>query len=164
MRRSILSAAGALVILAIAAPAANGDAWDEFCAWRRMAGLPQLAEDPSMTAFAMHKARYRAERGLRRGHAGPRLRAGWHEGTAEWRPSMGFGACYREHDFRYGGAGMCVGRDGRRYMVLVVRGGSGRSLMRRSRPTFNTAHLTPNPPRVGQVAQAGACPNCGRYH
>ena len=129
------------------------DGMDEVNEWRRRSGLPPFIEDPAMTQFAAMKARYRAERNLRDGHQGPSAPAGWHEGTGEAQPMWGWLTCEMESDFRYAGAAMCVGPDGTRFMVLVCRQGSGRALIGRSAaPVHRTAHLTPNPPRVGQPA------------
>lgn len=127
-------------------------AWAEFCEWRRLAGLPQIRHDEDMTLFAQGKARWQAERGLDGGHDGPGCPSGWREGTAKAAKSWGWLTCCQEEDAAYGGAGMCVGRDGERHMVLVLRGGTGRPLIPRRRiPVFKTAHLSPNPPSVSEV-------------
>ncbi|MDM4015169.1 CAP domain-containing protein [Roseiconus lacunae] len=120
-----------------------GGAFDEVNAWRRGAGLPQIAEDPAMTAFAQKKAEYRAARGLKNGHQGPSVPAGWTEGCGEATASWGWLTCATECDFQYGGAGIAIGRDGERYMVFVGRGGSGRALINPNRyPIIKTAHLS----------------------
>lgn len=145
----------------------RGDGFAEVNEWRRRAGLPAFVEDPQMTAFAQAKAKYRAERGLQNGHQGPKPPAGWREGTGEATSTWGWLTCEMESDFRYAGAGVCVGKDGKRYMVLVCRGGSGRALISRNNaPVHNTSYLTPDPPRVG-VSPAGnavRCPTCGKIH
>jgi len=126
------------------------DGLDEVNEWRRRCGLRPFVEDPEMTRFAKMKARYRAERNLRDGHQGPKPPMHWHEGTGEATPQWGWLTCEMESDYRYAGAGVCVGADGTRYMVLVCRGGSGRALVSRNNsPVHNTAHLTPHPDRVG---------------
>ena len=160
----------AMLMIAALAPSLWADGMDEVNEWRRRNGLQPFIEDPAMTKFALMKARYRAERNLQNGHQGPRAPTGWHEGTGEAAPSWGWLTCEMEGDFQYAGAGMCVGRNGERFMVLVCRGGSGRALLPRNQvPVHNTSHLTPDPPRVDSgsipVRQAAKpCPNCGRYH
>ena len=124
------------------------DAWDEVCEWRRRAGLPQMKEDPALTKFAMMKARYRAERGLKDGHQGPKCPKGCTEGTGEAKPSWGILTCLLETDAQTGGAGLCIGRDGERYMVLVVRGHTKHLINPNKIPVFNTSYLTPNPPSI----------------
>ena len=159
-----------MCVLSIGTAFADGMA--EVNEWRRRSGLPPFIEDPQMTAFATSKARYRAERGLQNGHQGPKPPAGWHEGTGEATASWGWLTCEMESQFKYAGAGICVGADGKRYMVLVCRDGSGRALVSRNNsPVHNTSHLTPNPPRVGsdpssvQVVKTKTyCPSCGKYH
>lgn len=128
----------------------QGDAWDEFSEWRRQCGLPQVKEDPAMTKWAQAKANYRAFHRLKNGHQGPRNPAGWREGTGEAKPVWGWLTCCQEEDAAYGGAGMCVGLDGDRYMVLVLRGGNGRCLLRSRNdiPIHNTSRLTTRPYRV----------------
>ena len=145
----------------------RADGMAEVNEWRRRTGLPAFIEDPQMTAFAQSKARYRAERGLQNVHQGPKPPAGWHEGTGEATANWGWLTCEMESDFRYAGAGICLGADGTRYMVLVCRGGSGRALVSRNNtPVHKTAHITPNPQRVGSIAASKKmpCPKCGRYH
>ena len=157
----------AATMAATCAQLAHADGWAEFCEWRRRMGLPQVQQDPAMMAFAQNKANYQASR-LISGHAGPRTPAGWREGTGNAAASWGWLTCCMEEDARFGGAGMAYGRDGQRYMVLVVRGGSGRALVRRRNlPTFNTSHLTPRRAQATMQAYGGgrmACPNCGKYH
>ncbi len=132
----------------------SADAIDEVNEWRKRSGLPLFIEDPAMTKFATMKARYRAERNLRDGHQGPRPPAGWHEGTGEAYATWGWLTCETESEFMYAGAGICVGRDGTRFMVLVCRDGSGRALLpREDSPVHNTSHLTRNPPRVGKTVR-----------
>ena len=152
------------------ASVAYADGWAEFCEWRRRMGLPQVQQDPQMMAFAQQKANYQASR-LISGHAGPRVRPGWREGTGNATASWGWLTCCMEEDAQYGGAGMAYGMDGQRYMVLVLRGGSGRALRRRQNlPTFNTSHLSPRggatmQPYQAQYQQGGMpCPKCGKVH
>lgn len=126
-------------------------AWQEFCEWRRLAGLPQLIEDLEMTQFCQMKAEFRAMHRLKDGHDGPQPPTfDWHEGTGEATSMWGWLTCEMESEFRYGGAGIAMRSDDPdRYMVLVVRDGSGRALIPRENvPVFDTSHLTPNPPVV----------------
>lgn len=161
-----------MVFLGLFASVVSADGMAEVNEWRRRSGLPPFVEDPEMTKFAIMKARYRAERNLQNGHQGPKPAAPWREGTGEAKPNWGWLTCEMESEFQYAGAGLCVGKDGTRYMVLVCRGGSGRALLsRHNAPIHNTSYLTPNPPRVGQPAQASQrvtvakpCPHCGRFH
>ena len=140
-----------LAVVAVTCTSVMGGAMDEVNEWRKRCGLKPFVEDPEMTKFAVMKARYRAERNLRDGHQGPQPKAGWHEGTGEALPMWGWLTCEMESDFKYAGAGMCVGNDGTRYMVLVCRSGSGRALVRRNyAPVHNTSYLTPNPPRLAE--------------
>ena len=156
------------VIALVAATLAHGGAFVEVDAGRRGAGLPQLIEDPAMTQFAEAKARYRAARGLKNGHQGPSVPAGWTEGCGEAKASWGWLTCATECDFQYAGAGIAIGADGERYMVFVGRGGSGRALIDPKRyPIIKTAHLTPSPTRAAFVPKAATqtrCPDCGRIH
>ena len=150
--------------------AVQADGMAEVNEWRRRTGLPPFIEDPKMTEFAKAKARYRAERDLQNGHQGPKPPSNWHEGTGEATASWGWLTCEMESEFKYAGAGICVGPNGTRYMVLVCRDGSGRALVSRNNsPVHNTSHLSPNPPRVDKkiVAKSSRpkpCPKCGRYH
>ena len=141
---------GMILLLGFTASNACADGMDEVNEWRRRTGLPPFIEDPKMTEFAQSKARYRATRRLQNGHQGPKPPSHWHEGTGEATSMWGWLTCEMESDFKYAGAGICVGKDGKRYMVLVCRSGSGRALVpRNNAPVHNTSHLTPKPPRVG---------------
>jgi hypothetical protein len=123
--------------------------WTEFCKWRELVGLPQVKEDADMTKFATRKACYRAFHRLKDGHDGPECPPGWREGTAAAKPTWGWLTCCQEEDAEYGGAGMCVAKNGDRYMVLVLRGGTGEALIPRDNiPIHDTSHLTPNPIRI----------------
>ena len=103
-----------------------------------------------MAKFAQEKANYRAYYRLKNGHQGPQPIAGWREGTGEARSVWGWLTCCQEESAAYGGAGMCVGLDGDRYMVLVLRGGSGRCLLRSRNnvPIYDTSRLTAKPYRI----------------
>jgi hypothetical protein len=56
-----------------------------------------------------------------------------------------------EEDATHGGAGVAIGDDNERYMVLVVRGGSGIAPRGRNVRPIATAHLTPNAPRMRRL-------------
>jgi hypothetical protein len=138
-----------VAVLMTVATSVQADGMDEVNEWRRRTGLPLFIEDPEMTKFAQMKARHRAENNLRNGHQGPKPPARWHEGTGEASSLWGWLTCEMECDFTYAGAGLCVGKDGTRYMVLVCRGGSSRPFIsRRSVPVHSTSHLTPKPARI----------------
>lgn len=145
-----MSAFRGCLFLLVASSVCHADPWDEFCEWRRRVGLPQIKEDPAMTKWAQNKANYRAFHRLKNGHQGPTTPAGWREGTGEATSMWGWLTCCQEEDAVYGGAGMCVGWDGERYMCLVLRGGSGRSLLgrRNNIPIHDTSRLTARPYRV----------------
>ena len=135
-----------LLMLLLIPNLAAADAWDEFCEWRRRVGLPQVQKDPAMMKFAQDKANYRAYYGLQNGHQGPKQPYSWREGTGEATATWGFLTCCMEEDATHGGAGLCIGKDGQRYMVLVLRGGSGQALISRHQiPVHNTSYLTPKP-------------------
>ena len=119
---------------------------DEVNYWRTRNGLYPFAEDPSLTAFAQMKAEYRAQRMMKNSHDGPRWPKGCREGTGEATADWGWLTCCMEENGQVAGAGVAIGPDGERYMVLVVRGETGRQLIRNVNP-LRTAHLTPNPPR-----------------
>jgi len=148
----------ALAVSIATVSTASATAMAEVNRWRARHGLPELKEVPEATDFAQKKAEYRAARMMKNGHQGPKCPAGWREGCGEADPEWGWLTCVMEEDAVYGGAGVAVGADGERYMVLIVSGGSGRALMPRNNlPTLRTAHLTPNPPRIqfiGRVRKA----------
>ena len=126
---------------------ASGAAVDEVNLFRTTHGLRPFKHDPQLTAFAQMKAEYRAARMLKNGHQGPQNPPGTGEGTAEATATWGWLSCSMEEDWENAGAGVAIGGDGERYMVLVVRGGSGAARRGRSLRPVPTAHLTPDPPR-----------------
>ncbi len=136
---------------------AGSEAWAEFNEWRRLCGLPQIKESPEMTAFAQNKANYRAFYRLKNNHAGPKAPDGWREGCAEAFPFWGWLSCRQEEDALEGGAGLAVGLDGERYMVLVLRGGSGRCLLATGRdntPVHDTSYMSKRPWRIPRGAKS----------
>ena len=119
---------------------------EEVNAWRRHNGLPEFIEDDKLTEFAQMKSEYRALRGLKNGHQGPEHPNGTTEGTGEATADWGWLTCAMEDSSTHAGAGVCVGWDDERYMVLVVRP-PGRRLVRNVKP-LDTSYLTPNPVHV----------------
>lgn len=131
-----------------------GEIWqmsaiEEVNHWRRANGLPEFIEDAVLTQFCQHKAEYRALNGLRNGHDGPKPPGGCVEGTGEASHEWGWLTCAMEDSGTHAGAGMCIGWDDERYMVLVVRP-PGRRLLSHVTP-IDTSHLSPNPPSVRQL-------------
>jgi hypothetical protein len=99
---------------------------DEVNATRAQRGLPPYILDENLargaTACAIYRAQHRME-----GHTsndfsflppGSSAQAG---GCAAWPVGMGWGSCCTYDNYRFAGAGFCVGPDGRRYMHLFVR-------------------------------------------
>ena len=130
---------------------ANAKAIDEVNYWRKRNGLRPYVEDKRLTAAAQHKAEYRAARLLKNGHQGPACPAGCREGTGEARPDWGWLTCVMEESGSRAGAGVAIGDDGERYMVLIVRGSRGSAPKGRNVRPLSTSHLTPNAPRIGRV-------------
>jgi hypothetical protein len=130
---------------------ASGRGLDEVNFWRSRNGLRPLREDPLLTRFAQRKAVYRAARMLKNGHQGEACPADCREGTGEAQPQWGWLTCVMEEDATHGGAGVAIGEDGERYMVLVVRGGSGSAPRGRNVRPLATAHLTPDAPVVQRL-------------
>lgn len=106
------------------------EALDEVNAIRKANGLTPYVRDESLTKAAARCAAARAARFLF-GHtendfafvpAGARADAA---GCAAWYPSEGWGSCAMFDDYQFAGAAWVMGADGRRYMHLYVRGGSG---------------------------------------
>jgi hypothetical protein len=123
--------------------------WNEFCAWREIVGLPRVEYDKNMAAYAQIKAEQRARERLKDGHDGHPCPPSWREGTGEAKPMWGWLTCCQEEDAEYGGCGMCVGLDEDRYMVLLLRGGTGKALIPRDNiPIHDTSSMNPDPPRI----------------
>lgn len=162
-----------VALLAVLPSLAIADGNAELAEWRRRVGLPRFTVDANLTRFAQMKAEYRAKRGLKDGHQGPRNPPGTREGCGEASAHWGLLVCSMEEDFTHAGVGIAIGGDGERYMVAVFRGGSGRALIpRQNIPIHNTSYLTPNPPRMGWAVsrsvrppqRRGVCAKCGRVH
>ena len=137
-----------IVIVLTLSMAANAGALDEVNLWRSKNGLSTLAEDKELTLFAQHKSEYRAARLLKDNHHGPRHPEGCREGTGEAHPSWGWLTCVMEETGKYAGAGVAIGVDGERYMVLVMRGPRGYAPRGRQVKPLSTAHLTPDAPVI----------------
>ena len=151
---------------------AQGAALDEVNLWRSQNGLVKLQEDPELTEFAQRKAEYRAARLLQNGHHGPPCPAGCTEGTGEATPDWGWLTCVQDsRSARVGGAGVAIGADGQRYMVLLLRGTNHQCDFGNNLKPIGTAHLTPDAPVIPtlrrdmrQTGQPPICPQCGRRH
>ena len=123
--------------------------WEEFLEWRRLCNLPPVEFDQELAEFAQRKAEYRARHQLHDGHDGPPAKTGWREGTGEAKPTWGFLCCCIEEDMAFAGTGLALDGTGERYMVIAVRGGSGRALIPRNNiPIHPTAYLTPDAPVI----------------
>lgn len=156
--KTLVATALAGLIVSLTAPCAMGSAMDEVNRWREENGLQPLKELEWMTEFAQQKAEWRAARLAQNGHQGPPCPAGCREGTGEATPQWGWLTCCQEETGSYAGAGVAIGADGQRYMVLVMQGtrgsaprgrtisglGSGSGRLR----IINTSALTPDAPRV----------------
>ena len=143
----------ALFLVLICASSASATAMKEVNHWRTQNGLQPFKEVPWMTKFAQRKAEWRAARLVQNGHQGPPCPAGCREGTGEATPAWGWLTCCQEETGKWAGAGVAIGADGQRYMVLVIHGtqgsapkgrqiGGGRSRLR----IINTSALTPDAP------------------
>jgi hypothetical protein len=110
----------------VPAAASLTSALAECNARRASHGLTPFVEDPALTAAAQAAADFRAAN-LITGHTGNDfqfLPPGVHAeaaGCAAWEPGWGWGSCCSDDNYRFAGAGMAVGRDGKRYMHLFVR-------------------------------------------
>lgn len=127
---------------------ANASALQEVNFWRTKNGLAPFQEDKKLTAAAQQKAEYRAARLLKDGHQGPSCPPGCREGTGEARPEWGWLTCVMEETGTHAGAGVAIGADGERYMVLIVRGTHGHAPKGRQVRPLRTSHLTPDAPRI----------------
>lgn len=145
----------ALMLSLLIVSVAGATAMEEVNSWRTQNGLPAFQEDAALTEFAQRKAEWRAQRLAQNGHQGPPCPGGCREGCGEATPSWGWLTCCQEETGEYAGAGVAIGRDGQRYMVLVVRGTQGSAPKGRQiggrgarMRIINTSHLTPDAPRV----------------
>jgi hypothetical protein len=139
-----------MMLVLLVSSTASASALEEVNLWRSKNGLPAFEEDKKLTAAAQHKAEYRAARLLKDGHQGPSCPAGCREGTGEARPEWGWLTCVMEESGTHAGAGVAIGADGQRYMVLIVRGTRGSAPKGRAVRPIRTAHLTPDAPRISR--------------
>ncbi len=103
----------------------------EVNAFRANKGLPPFEEDPCLVLAAQTIALKRAQE-HRAGHT-PNDFSGLPEGCnadaagcAALEPSWGWHSCCDSEMWKYGGAAVCTGDDGLRYMQLFVRDVIGR--------------------------------------
>ena len=108
------------------APPPKSDALAEVNAARASRGLAPFIRDDGLMAAAQAAAEYRAAR-LIAGHTSndfsfvPSGTSATAAGCAAWEPSLGWGSCCTYESWTYAGAGIAIGRDGRRYMHIHVR-------------------------------------------
>lgn len=147
----------ALIVAALFSSTASATAMKEVNHWRTQNGLPPLKEVPWMTKFAQKKAEWRAARLAQNGHQGPACPAGCREGTGEATPSWGWLTCCQEESGKWAGAGVAIGADGQRYMVLIIHGTRGTAPMGRQiggggrMRIINTSSLTPDAPKMQRI-------------
>lgn len=127
----LLLACSFLLVASDEKPTSCSDALAEVNATRAARGLPPFQHDPYLCQAAFKAAQIRASR-LLDGHLPESdftcLPAGVHAdaaGCAAWMPGDGWGSCCTYDGHQFAGAAWVIGRDGRRYMHLFVRGGSG---------------------------------------
>jgi hypothetical protein len=141
----------AVMLLLLLSSTAQASALQEVNLWRTTNGLPAFQEDERLTAAAQYKAEYRAARLLQNGHQGPPCPPGCREGTGEATAEWGWLSCVMEESGTYAGAGVAIGADGQRYMVLMVRGTQGYAPSGRQVRPLRTAHLTPDAPQIPRI-------------
>ena len=140
-----------MIMVLVMSPVASGTAIEEVNFWRSKNGLPSLIEDQVLTSKAQAKAEYRAARLLKDGHDGPRCPQGCREGTGEASPGWGWLTCVMEETGESAGAGVAIGADGQRYMVLLLRGSRESAPIGRQVRPARTAQLTPNAPVIRKI-------------
>ena len=147
-----------LLLTLIVHSTAFATAIEEVNHWRTENGLQPFKEVKWMTEFAQKKAEWRAARLAQNGHQGPRCPAGCREGTGEARSEWGWLTCCQEETGEWAGAGVAIGADGERYMVLVIHGTrgtapKGRQIGGRGAPLriINTSRMTPDAPRIDRI-------------
>ena len=115
-----------LALLFLAVPAFGADALDEVNAARAKRGLPAFVRDPGLGQAAESCAKFRAER-LIKGHTNndfqflPAGTTAGAAGCAALTPDWLWQSCCTYDRYRFAGAAVVMGRDGRRYMQLFVR-------------------------------------------
>lgn len=138
--------------LALLLPA-MGEALDECNLQRQHFGLPPLIRDPELMRAAQRKAEWKAAHHVTSqygydGHEGQTPPDDCIEGCGALTPFWGWGTCETTLTGSWpAGAGLAMGTDGRRYMVLWIRqggqNGHRRTIDMSSRNLADTAHLTP---------------------
>lgn len=153
----------ALFLSSLLASTAAATAMEEVNHWRTANGLEPLQEVPWMTKFAQRKAQWRAARLAQNGHQGPPCPAGCREGCGEADASWGWLTCCQEETGKWAGAGVAIGADGQRYMVLIIHGTPGQAPRGRQiggrgalLHIINTSKLTPDAPRVERISHKGS--------
>ena len=148
----------ALLLTLLITSITSGSAMDEVNHWRTKNGLEPLKEVPWMTEFAQQKAEWRAARLAQNGHQGPPCPAGCREGCGEADSFWGWLTCCQEETGKWAGAGVAIGADGQRYMVLVIHGTRGTAPKGRQiggrgarLRIINTSKLTPDAPRIERI-------------
>jgi hypothetical protein len=118
-----------LFALLLAGQSFAADVWDgldEVNALRARRGLRPYIYDPNLARAAAGLANYRAEY-LIEGHtrndfaAVPQGSFARATGCAAWPVRMGWGSCAIYDNFTYAGAAWAMGRNGLRFMHLVLR-------------------------------------------
>ena len=145
----------ALMLTLLLASTASATAMKEVNYWRTHNGLKPLKEVEWMSKFAQRKAEWRAARLAKNGHQGPACPAGCRDGTGEATADWGWLTCCQEESGAWAGAGVAIGADGERYMVLIIHGSHGSTPRGRSiggrgsgMRIINTSRLTPDAPRI----------------
>ena len=147
-----------LLLTLLVTSTATASAMKEVNQWRTQNGLQPLKEVTWMTEFAQRKAEWRAARLAQNGHQGPRCPAGCREGTGEADSAWGWLTCCQEESGKWAGAGVAIGADGQRYMVLIIHGTQGTTPKGRQiggrgarLRIIDTSKLTPNAPRIKRI-------------
>lgn len=142
-----------MLVLMFATPA-MADALDEVNAQRAHFGRSPLIRDAALMRFAQSKAEWKAAHLVTSqygytGHEGIQPPADCREGTGALAPHWGFVVCRMLISGSHrGGAGIAIGEDGRRYMVVVVGTRSLRGDASAYSSPLETAYMTPNAPRI----------------
>ena len=142
-----------MVILLLLTATAQAEPFTEMNAQRAHLGLPPLIRDADLMRKAQKRAEWLAVRQIHSGpdyygHRGANWGPGIIEGIGSLYPDWGWCTCaMRTIGQHRAGAGMVVGTDGRRYMVLLIRGSNLLETQIR-RPLRDTSHMTPDPVRV----------------
>jgi hypothetical protein len=171
-----------IAALIISSVTLQAEALEEVNLQRSHLGLPAVFADAHATAFAQRKAEYQAARGIKgfypmstrstgmNGHEGPIYDRPHVEGTGCSTQDGPWLTCaMRSLGSPRVGAGVAIGPDGYRYMVLIVLGRKHRDGGKLV-TLINTAHLTPEAPRVAphsggnQRRAATVCSRCGKIH